>query len=124
MYIYGGINKDPDSLNTEIFNDVYVLNLNNWNWNKLTTRHSTGGRHRHSASLYKSTMIIYGGLMFAGSNKNDQPTNNMLQLDLITTIGGRYDWKLVNWELLNTDPPTYESTSPVFGLKEINDDCA
>ena len=102
MYIYGGINKDPDSLNTEIFNDVYVLNLNNWNWNKLTTRYSTGGRHRHSASLYKSTMIIYGGLMFAGSNKNDQPTNNMLQLDLITTIGGRYDWKLVNWELLNT----------------------
>ena len=53
---YGGINKDPDSLNTEIFNDVYVLNLNNWTWNKLTTRYSTGGRHRHSASLYKSTI--------------------------------------------------------------------
>eukprot|EP00698_Gefionella_okellyi_P011837 TRINITY_DN3147_c0_g1_i1.p1 TRINITY_DN3147_c0_g1~~TRINITY_DN3147_c0_g1_i1.p1 ORF type:complete len:4003 (-),score=857.71 TRINITY_DN3147_c0_g1_i1:159-12167(-) len=46
----------------QLFNDIYILNLDKWEWRKpLTTGASPAPRGRHTANLYNGKLYVFGG---------------------------------------------------------------
>ena len=104
MYIFGGANNDPGNMFSQVYDDLYSLNMDNWVWEKITTRGSPGKRHRHTVVLFQSTMIAYGGLLFTGRNSLDVATNSMVIIDL-ESGNGIHSWKSVSWDYINASEP-------------------
>lgn len=90
MYVYGGSNDDGGKID-----DVYRLSLSNNEWQAVALSGSVPeGRSGHSAVVYKSVMLVFGGM-----KDLTKETNEMHGLNLDSG-----EWMIVQEERKIEDP--------------------
>ena len=90
MIVYGGCNDDGAKLN-----DVWKLNLPSYMWEKMALQGQVPeGRSGHSVCLYRSIMIVFGGM-----KDLTKETNEMYGLQLDSC-----EWSLIQEERKIEDP--------------------
>lgn len=90
MVVYGGCNDEGAKLN-----DVWKLNLTSYTWQRVEVRGEVPeGRSGHTACLYQSIMIVFGGM-----KELTKETNELLGLNLDS-----FEWSLIQEERKIEDP--------------------
>jgi hypothetical protein len=101
MFVFGGIVSDP-GMYTQVFNDIYYLNLSSWRWEKIQygpdAVNIPSGRHKHTACVFMSSLIVFGGMSAV-----NQIFDELFIFDTTRQADGYWkDWTLVDWSGLRS----------------------